>query len=300
MLGLKKARLADGGGVAVRGVLYKGVNWNDHDDIYLLSYKDAPTDGTAWNSWELKYPEDYPSAETWQPLKDLIDFCSAKTGDDDFGGHWQDHFHMQNLLDYFVFTLALNVGDNAYKNTYLSLRDIGGDDRRFLITPWDMDQSFGSHWSGRYDETTATLSKYDGVAPFNRLFPNNIDGFRDEAARLWSQLNDNVLAPAHIFSLMESYARQLVASGAWQRERERWDGNPVTLKESPLDELEYVKDWYQRNYDALDAQFESVGIDDATVPQPSATVFTLGGQVATSTFRPGIYILNGRKRVVKE
>ena len=300
LLGLKMAKQDDGGGVTVRGVLYKGVNWNDHDDIYLLSYKDAPTDGTAWNSWELKYPEDYPSAETWQPLKDLIDFCSAKTGDDDFGGHWQDHFHMQNLLDYFVFTLALNVGDNAYKNTYLSLRDIGGDDRRFLITPWDMDQSFGSHWSGRYDETTATLSKYDGVAPFNRLFPNNIDGFRDEAARLWSQLNDNVLAPAHIFSLMESYARQLVASGAWQRERERWDGNPVTLKESPLDELEYVKDWYQRNYDALDAQFESVGIDDATVPQPSATVFTLGGQVATSTFRPGIYILNGRKRVVKE
>ena len=300
LLGLKKARQDDGqgGGVTIRGVLYKGVNWNDHDDIYLLSYKDAPTDGTAWNSYELKYPEDYPSEATWQPLKRLIDFCSYKTGDDDFGSGWQDWFYRQNLVDYFVFTLALNVGDNAYKNTYLSVRDIGAD-HRFLITPWDMDQSFGSHWSGRYDETTALLSKYDGVAPFNRLLPGNIDGFRDEAARLWGQLKGGVLAPAHIFSLMEAYARQLVASGAWQRERERWDGNPVPLKESPLEELEYVKQWYQRNYDALDAQFESVGIDDATVPQRRPTLYTLGGRVAASTPRPGIYIQQGRKWVSK-
>ena len=74
LLGLKKARQDDGQGcgVTIRGVLYKGVNWNDHDDIYLLSYKDALTDGTAWNSYELKYLEDYtldgrPATTTSRP-----------------------------------------------------------------------------------------------------------------------------------------------------------------------------------------------------------------------------------------
>ncbi|MBP5337772.1 MAG: hypothetical protein J6Z14_00495 [Prevotella sp.] len=37
-----------------------------------------------------------------------------------------------------------------------------------------------------------------------------------------------------------------LSSGVWQREREKWDGNPVPLKESPMEELEYVKQWYQR------------------------------------------------------
>ena len=37
LLGLKKAKVSAEGEVRVRGILYKGVSWNDYDDIYLLS-----------------------------------------------------------------------------------------------------------------------------------------------------------------------------------------------------------------------------------------------------------------------
>ena len=63
--------------------MYKGYRWLDADgeatDILLLNYKEDKTDGRYWNAWELQHPEDYPSRETWQPLMDLIDFCSDKT-----------------------------------------------------------------------------------------------------------------------------------------------------------------------------------------------------------------------------
>ena len=75
LLGLKKAKVDNNGEVTVKGLLYKGNAWNDYTDIFLLSYKEADTDKDTWNAWELQYPDDYPSIDTWQPLMDLIDFC---------------------------------------------------------------------------------------------------------------------------------------------------------------------------------------------------------------------------------
>ena len=81
---------------------------------------------------------------------DLIDFCSDTASDEVFAQEYKDYFYVDNLADYAVFTMALNVGDNAYKNTFLSVVDISKG-HRYLLTPWDMDQSLGGHWNGDYD-----------------------------------------------------------------------------------------------------------------------------------------------------
>ena len=123
LLGLKKTKSDGDGDVMIRGLLYKGIGWGSGWN--LRSYNaDAATDKDTWNAWELQYPDDYPGIATWQPLMDLMDYCSNKTTDDEFVQSYEDWFYPDNLADYVVFTLALNVGDNLYKNTFLSTVDI--------------------------------------------------------------------------------------------------------------------------------------------------------------------------------
>lgn len=295
LLGLKKAKAA-GDGITVRGLLYKGDAWGSSSD--LRSYEEDATDKDSWNAWELQYPADYPSAAAWQPLMDLIDFCSAETPGETFRAGYGDYFHTGNLLDYVVFTLALHVGDNAYKNTFLSTPDVT-QSHCWLLTPWDMDMSLGGFYDGSYDETLATLGRYNHIAPFNRLYVEDIDGFRAALTARWTEHYQTLLSPEEVIARMEAYAGAFIASGAWQRERERWDGAPVPLKASPLEEIQYVRDWYWRNFLSLCGQF---GTDTATMHVHGAGeaasrggTYTLGGRKAGNRPVRGIYVAGGRK-----
>ena len=303
LLALKKVKAANDSTMVVRGLLYKGVAWNERTDIYLLSYADDNVDSVAWNSWELKYPEEYPSAETWQPLMDLIDFCSEGTTDEAFRQEWQEHFYYGNLVDYVVFTCALNVGDNAYKNTYLSVADITGD-RRFLLTPWDMDMSLGGLWDGGYSENLTLPYRYNNIAPFNRLYAQNTDGFKDEVRDRWVHLAPTLLSVASVHAVLDDYAAAFRISGAWQREYQRWNGNPVPLKEDIADEVGYIKNWYRNNYDNL---CQHLGAGAGTVrlaagETDGATYATDGRRIpihARQHLPKGIYIKSGKKFMVR-
>ncbi|MDO5490650.1 MAG: hypothetical protein Q4F52_11205, partial [Bacteroidaceae bacterium] len=90
LLGLKKARLSENGYVQTKGLLYKGISWGNNTDIHLLSYNEADTNRGTWNSWELQYPDEYPSVDTWQPLMNLIEFCSDKTTNEQFAKGYEE------------------------------------------------------------------------------------------------------------------------------------------------------------------------------------------------------------------
>ena len=302
LLALRKSKVANDSAVLVRGLLYKGVAWNDRTDIHLLSYADDNVDTVAWNSWELKYPEDYPSARTWQPLMDLIDFCSEATTDEAFRHEWQEHFYFRNLVDYVVFTCALNVGDNAYKNTYLSTTDIFNG-HRFLLTPWDMDMSLGGLGDGRYSEEITLPFRYNNIAPFNRLYAQNTDGFKDEVKDRWQHLSSTLLSVASVHAALDSCATSFRVSGAWQREYEKWNGNPVPLKEDIADEVGYIKGWYQKSYDNL-CHYLGVTAGTAllTAGETDGHTYTVDGRRipgrAGQRLLQGIYVRNGKKFVV--
>ena len=297
LLGLKKAKVSDEGDVTIKGLLYKGVSWGIGSN--LLSYEEADVDKDTWNAWELQYPDDYPSIDTWQPLMDLIDFCSNKTSNELFRQEWENWFYKDNLADYVVFTLALGVHDNVYKNIFLSTVNIQKAHQYFL-SPWDMDRSL----DGQYNGGLSQINRYNRIAPFNRLTVQNIDGFKDLQVGKWREYYETLFSCESISKRLDDYGKYFSASGAWNREYAKWNGNPAPLKENIADELEYVKDWYVKNYESLCNQFGVEIPGGITSVQSAATqgncIYTIDGRrVEGGMMNKGIYIVNGKKMVVR-
>lgn len=279
LLGLKKSQKDANADVTVRGLLYKGKRWGGASG--LLSYDSSePMDSDYWNAWELQYPDDCPSEKTWRPLADLVDFCSAPEGVEYFGRHYTEHFYPSNLIDYITFVNALYIMDTGYKNTFLSMPDITSAYRRFLITPWDLDSSLGGLYNGEYWDYVVDKYWLAHIGPFNNIFTYNIDGFIDGVRERWQQLNTTVLSVAEVSRRLDAYAEMFVASGAWERERSRWDNNPVELKEDINEELDYVKDWYSRNFISFCNQLDEasgVGNTNGATSSTPRHIHTLGG-----------------------
>ncbi len=299
LLGLKKAK-EENGEVTIKGLLYKCDNWSTADSR-LVAYGEADTNTDRWNTWELQYPDEYPSIATWQPLMNLIDFCSSSTPNSVFLANYRNYFYYENLLEYLVLTFAMNIRDNLYKNTYLSVVDITKA-QQFLISPWDMDMSLGGTNEGGYLDEVTDINRYYHKAPFNRLIERNLDHFKDSTGRKWNELYATVFSEENVSHYLDLYAEQFVLSGAWQRERSRWNDNPVPLQENIYDELDYVKNWYSKNHAYLCAEFKSditTSIEE-TARQQTAVAHTLvGHRVDVKSMQKGIYVIDGKKVAVR-
>lgn len=261
------------------GVLYKGINWKEGND--LLSYNVSPDNSSVCGAWECKYP-DVITSDTWVPLQQLINFCGSSS-DADFTANYKQYFYKDNIAAYMILTYILNMSDTGWKNCYLSQQRIG--EGPFLVTVWDMDNSFGGYWNGNRDETYITYGRMNNIGPFNRLYVKNIDGFRSFVIGLWQIYRTGPFHPDSIDLRLNTYADKFVNSGAWEREYNRWNNNPVPLEQNIQNELSYVKSWYRKNYNILSGLWKSTDLlqtekDDAQSIHPagSSSAYTLLGQ----------------------
>lgn len=240
LLNLRKAKVEDDGSVTVKGLLYKGVAWSA-----LTGYHEGSTNSVTWDAFELQYPEDYPSLQTWQPLITLMDF-NCETEMEYFIEHYNEWYYVDNLVDYWVFLIALGLTDQPYKNTFLSTPDINFE-HRFMITPWDLDACLGRAWNGNLLGEYPSVTRLDNMGPYRRLKVNNIDGFKQKLAQRWQQLIENELSPANLESHINAIAQRFVESGAWQREYNKWKNTNVRIAENIEEEVQFVINWYIGN-----------------------------------------------------
>ncbi|MBO4963620.1 MAG: CotH kinase family protein [Prevotella sp.] len=287
LLGLKKIKEETNGTITTRGLLLKCNAWST-----LAGYNDEPMDTEEWNSWELQYPDDYPSADTYMPLARLIDFCTG-TSSDVFKAEYQQHFYKQNLMDYHIFYLTFNIFDNLMKNTFLSTVDLTKKER-FMITPWDLDCSLGGSWDGVHADY---LIENEDISanPFARLWQENTDNYKAELCSLWQKTSNAIFSEEAIAKRMSDYAEAFVKSGAWEREYKKWNNNPVVLTEDPKEELDYINEWFRSRHTTLDNYFNSItGI--LTLHSNSIGAkkrYNLSGQKVDNNYK-GIVIENGR------
>lgn len=313
LLGLKKIKGMPDGSASYRGLLYKCSRNDFSTRSLILPDEDRPTDGTMWFDWDLEYPDDYPAPEAWQPLMDLMRFTgSAAERPEEVEEHLHEHFYEGNAVTFPVFMFACMLTDNMMHNTYLSVRDLTRDSR-FWITPWDLDASFGRDgWGNRLNNHADSWNVVQGAEPFHSLFADRDSRFFRDMALRWEELRDDQLSVQTVCARIQAYADLLDKSGAWQRERERWNGhigingNEIDLSESAADEAEYMQTWYASNYEHLQHMFgpAATGIGElpASRPRRPGGIFTIDGRrvpgvTSPDRLAPGIYIIDGRKVV---
>lgn len=313
LLGLKKVKGMPDGSVQYRGLLYK-CSRNDFSTALLLPpLEEAPTDSVAWFDWDLEYPDDYPSAGAWQPLMDLMDFAGgAPESPEETDERLYEHFYEGNAVTLPVFLFACMLTDNMMHNTYLSVRDLT-QGRRFWMTPWDLDASFGRDgWGNRLANYADSWNVFQGAEPFHTLFENRDSRFFRAMAARWAELREGELSVGAVCDRIDDYAALLDASGAWQRERERWNGllgingYEIALSPSATEEADYMKAWYALNFEHLQQMFGAAieGVEplpDGPSRYPKG-IFTIDGRRVPGVTSPdqlgrGIYIIDGKKVV---
>lgn len=151
-------------------------------------------------------------------------------------------------LKYEKKSFSINIIDNNVKNTHFSCPDINVNET-YLITPWDLDCSLGGLYEGSHYEEYTKISELTSNYIYYQLYVYNVDNFRESMKERWQKLSLGIMSPNSFNSRLDAYAKRFKESGAWQREYDKWNNNPVPLD---LDEeLEYVKKWYVNNIAAL-------------------------------------------------
>ena len=284
--------------VTPRGLLYKGKQWGD--DTYLYTYPAGSiSTTTTWGNWELEYPDDYPSAAAWTPLRSLINY--GKMSEARFVANFEQNYYFGNLLNYVMLQLAYNLEDNGMKNMYVSTKNIQKAGRRMLFTVWDMDSSLGGKWDGQHNDIVADTTYVTRVYPLSRLFSHNSLGFRDSLRLKWHDLRETTLSPERLSERLEAYASLFETSGAWAREYNLW-GASCDLTADLREEIQYVNEWYARNITYLDELLPDLptGLRSVSAARQGARgIYTPDGRRidarSVHDLPPGIYIIDGRK-----
>ena len=327
LLGLKKLKEEDDSlTYGVRGVLYKCQGNSpytsrltfpadtEHDCASTAVEDMWWVEGTLWHDWGLEYPDEYPVHKTWEPLLRLLQFTSQTDERPmEADARLDDFFYIDNLVEYSVFVLNFMLLDNVFHNSYLSSRN-QEKGKQLWITPWDLDSSFGRDGYGTF---LNVIADPDWVLwnsrPVSQLFADHTTLYFRRCAQCWNELKEGYLHPDAMEERLRAYADLFATSGAWERERNLWNGRlhvgahpVVNLRETPYDEANLMADWYRRNYEALDVLFADAPSTDIVAPAAGRAtcrgVFTAEGKplppdVKLQGLPRGVYIVNGRKVV---
>ena len=200
-------------------------------------------------------------------------------------------------LKYEKKSFAINIIDNNVKNTHFSCPDINVNET-YLITPWDLDCSLGGLYEGSHYEEYTKISELTSNYIYYQLYVYNVDNFLESMKERWQELSLGIMSPNSFNSRLDAYAKRFKESGAWQREYDKWNNNPVPLD---LDEeLEYVKKWYVNNIAALNKVLGVIADDIPYVFQDTDSynirMYNIDGKrIMSNPTGRRIYIENDRK-----
>ena len=276
LLALSKVEEGSGGAVTYHGALYKSGTQdiaNQNEPCYNDDYTACVV---AWHdAWELTYPDNYASAAVWAPLQNAI--LNGNTAD-----YVKKYFYLENLADYQLHVMALCIADNwGNKNHFLSVRDMAADinstdpqvaaQRKFILTPWDLDTSLGGAYDGSYYNGNYADWAVAGVES-NQLYPisaviNDAD-YKTILRNRWKQARVSAFSTDSVNAKLDRYANLFVQSGAWQRMVDHFEAKsskPLYVTDLSA-EVALIKQWYADRFQAMDTYF---GLPDALNTTPS-------------------------------
>lgn len=223
---------------SIRGELYKGVGWGASTFARVPPYDN---NSSIWSGFEYKHPKEEVD---WSNIYDLVSFVINST-DSEFLMEYNNRFHMDNLVDYYIFLNLIRASDNTGKNLYIAKQNT--DDKYFYV-PWDLDGTFGILWDGSNDNITDDLL-FNGL--YNRLMEDcRPNGFRDKLKEKWMELRTDIVTHDALLSSFLSNYNSLLHNGIYERESMAW---PEYTMDS--EGINYLSTWISNRIAYLDVKF---------------------------------------------
>ena len=302
----------------IHGVLYKGISWNYtimSDSIYQYDNHSETLYG-----YKVKYPDLNDNDTTdWKPLVDAINHNLILSYDDlEFEKQVSDWFDIPVLIDYSIFVSSINALDNNGKNTFWAVYDKSVN-HQLTLAPWDLDCTFGQRWGSLMADAALPNNLVDvTIGVLYTFYRTNALQFNDRLNLRYKELRQegNVLSTDSLISRVTKYYQTLKKSGAAQRETAKWSGDSDVWGDT-IDfdkEYDYICNWITQHMQAIDKKgfplqyddnyFERLTTIKSTINKYNLNnkyIYTLSGQRVQNTkpLRSGIYIVNGKKIVIK-
>ena len=306
----------------IHGVLYKGISWNYtimNDSIYQYDNHSETLYG-----YEVKYPDLNDNDTTdWKPLVDAINKNLILAYNDyEFEKQIDEWFDVPVIIDFGVFLSSVNALDNYGKNMFWAIYD-KTITNRLTLAPWDLDCTFGQRWGGKLSEGENANNSPQHLTDvmlslFYTFYRTNALQFNDRLNLRYKELRQegNVLSTDSLISRVTKYYQALKKSGAAQRETAKWSGDSDVWGDT-IDfdkEYDYICNWITQHMQAIDKKgfplqyddnyFERLTTIKSTINKYNLNnkyIYTLSGQRVQNTkpLRSGIYIVNGKKIVIK-
>jgi hypothetical protein len=228
------------------GLMYKAVSWSDGSTRFEAIHE-PPSNSYIWDGWE----QIYPAHDTcWNPLSELRNFI-VNSNDEQFEEGISDFMNIQNLVDYYLFVNLVQGYDNAGKNTYLVRWDHASG---FHVLPWDIEATWGLAWNREKNRPAGIVTNH----LFDRLIETDTRGFTRQLVTRWEQYRSGPFSEETITGRVAGYYRSLAESGAYAREKQRW-------QEFPMDhasEYAYITEWIHERLGYLDEHFQKYSDHD--------------------------------------
>lgn len=223
------------------GILLKSIfHFNDFYLEQLLNY-DYSISNNVFLSFEIKKYNENSFYSIVNKLKDYYSCYSFDCINSDFD--------VNNFIDYMIFVSLISGADNVTYNRYLSLYD---RDSKIVITPWDMDLTWGLNW---FDFSELHSVFYEASCFDIDWINDNITKNMDDQTlsllknRYW-ELRKDVITMDTINNYLNSYEKLLVDSGVALRDSEKWYEYDIEY------EIERIREWAGRRIQFLDEYFK--------------------------------------------
>lgn len=241
----------------MKGELYKAKDWTSATMFNgMVQFEQEEYS----HGWEYKYP-DLEDELNWSNFQGLLDFV-VNSPDEEFYANYEQHFKMENAINYFIFINTLRAADNTGKNTYIAKYDT---DEPYFYVPWDLDGTFGVMWDGsNYGNIGGILS--NGM--YDRLLADcSPGGFSDLLREKWRILREDIITHENIMSLFNENHDLLYDSKAYEREALAWETYTY-----PVNQLNYHNNWITDRLEFLDNYMEGLCIYSATQDSDFAAI----------------------------
>ena len=126
---------------------------------------------------------------------------------------------------------------------------------KFLITPWDMDLSYGCNWDiNSFNGLSFYFDNYNDLDWLNSFLSNESSEIRDMISERYKNLRSTKLNTVVINDMLNSYKTFLENSGAALRDSNLWYNYNVD------EEIEIIRTWIYLRINFLDDYFSNRSI----------------------------------------